>query len=53
LMNSPTCDKHVSRWEHLYTASGSFTIKGGLTIRDASDVGLANLERLVKKVVMK
>ena len=57
LMNSSTCDRHLSRWEHLYTESGSFTLKdgltNGLTIRDASDVGLANLEKLVKKVVMK
>jgi hypothetical protein len=44
---------HVAQWEHLYTESGTFLINGGWCIRDASDVGLANLRPLVESIVLK
>jgi len=45
-------DIHPIRWEHLYTSSGSFIIRGGWRIRDASDIGLAKLESLVDSIVL-
>ena len=45
-------DYHASEWRHLYTKSGSFMIKGGIRVRDASDVGLGNLCSLVDSIVV-
>ena len=46
-------DQHPASWEHLYTESGEFMISGGWKIRDASDVGLGDIGRLVSAVVLK
>jgi hypothetical protein len=46
-------DEHPTWWEHLYTESGEFMISGGWRIRDASDVGLDDIGRLVSAVVLK
>ena len=47
---------HVPRWFHLYTDTGSFAvcnrIGSELWVRDASEVGLENLERLVQSVIL-
>lgn len=43
----------TGNWYHLYTESGSFVLDGGWHVRDASDVGLEGLERIVKRVVLK
>ena len=43
---------HPIRWEHLYTESGQFLIKGNYLVRDASDVGLSKLRPLVDSVVL-
>lgn len=46
-------DLHPARWIHFYTAAGEFQVgSGAWTVRDASDVGLANLEELVDEVVL-
>lgn len=39
-------------WIHLHTEAGRFLLRGGWRVRDASDVGLSGLERIVKKVVL-
>lgn len=43
----------VEHWHHLYTEAGHFVLEGGWRVRDASDVGLEGLERVVKRVVLK
>jgi len=43
---------HPNRWEHLYTSSGSFILRGGWRVRDASEIGLANLDLLVDAIVL-
>ncbi len=48
----PVVELHPSRWEHLYTESGSFMISGGWRVRDASDVGLDGLRPIVESVVL-
>jgi hypothetical protein len=48
----PVVAIHPIRWFHLYTESGVFLV-GDLLVRDASEVGLANLGRLVESVVIK
>ena len=42
---------HRSRWLHLYTAAGTFVVKGGsgkILVRDASDVGLESLKKVAE-----
>ncbi len=46
-------DEHPAWWEHLYTESGEFMISGGWRIRDASDVGLDDIGRVVSAIVLK
>ena len=41
-----------TRWIHLYTSSGTFSLTSGLQIRDASDVGLPALSSLVESIVL-
>jgi hypothetical protein len=41
-----------TRWRHLYTESGSFSLGSGLRIRDASDVGLPALSSLVESIIL-
>jgi hypothetical protein len=48
----PSVDEHPARWYHLYTKAGSFMLEGGWKIRDASDVGLGGLKKLVADVVL-
>lgn len=49
----PVRDLHPVRWVHFYTTSGEFQIGGGTwSVRDASDVGLGQLSRLVDDVVL-
>ena len=43
---------HPVRWEHLYTKSGVFMLKGGWLIRDASDLGLGELRSLVDRLIL-
>ena len=46
-------DLHPARWIHFYTAAGEFQVgSGAWVLRDASDVGLANLSDLVDEVVL-
>jgi len=47
----PVRDIHPDRWIHFYTTAGEFRI-GDWSVRDASDVGLANLSELVDKVIL-
>ena len=44
-------DLHPVRWLHFYTTSGSLTV-GGWGIRDASDVGLGSIGKIVEQVVL-
>ena len=49
-----TGGQHPVRWYHLYTLSGTFVISSHkIGIRDASDVGLENIRRIVESVVTK
>jgi hypothetical protein len=50
--NFPSTDEHPARWYHLYTKSGSFVLEGGWRVRDASEVGLGELKRLVDSIVL-
>jgi len=45
-------DIHLIEWVHLYTESGSFMIDGLWPVRDASDIGTANLKPLVAAIVL-
>jgi hypothetical protein len=46
-------NEHPAWWEHLYTESGEFMLSGGWRLRDASDVGLGDIGRIVNAVVLK
>lgn len=49
----PKVELHPVRWLHFYTAAGEFQIGNGAWIlRDASDIGLASVGRLVDDVVL-
>ena len=44
---------HPVRWRHFYTAAGEFQIgSGAWSMRDASDIGLARIDRLVDDIVL-
>jgi hypothetical protein len=45
-------DIHLIEWIHLYTESGSFITEGLWSVRDASDIGTANLKPLVAAIVL-
>lgn len=49
----PVRELHPVRWRHFYTAAGEFQIgDGSWCVRDASDVGLAHIDRLVDDIVL-
>jgi hypothetical protein len=49
----PKVELHPVRWLHFYTAAGEFQIgRGAWTLRDASDVGLAQIGTLVDDVIL-
>lgn len=50
--NGSVTDIHLNRWVHVYTTSGTLRLRGGVAIRDASEVGLAHLRPLVKSVIL-
>lgn len=51
-VNQPRRDLHPTRWMHLYTANGTFRLRGGWAVRDASDVGMDELREIVDEVVL-
>jgi hypothetical protein len=51
----PVCvpELQPTQWKHLYTESGTFQIRGGWCLRDASDVGMGpGLRNLVEDVIV-
>lgn len=49
----PKVELHPVRWLHFYTSAGEFQIgSGAWALRDASDVGLTEIARLVDNVVL-
>jgi hypothetical protein len=51
-VNQPRRDLHPTRWIHLYTAAGTFRLRGGWCVRDASDVGMDDLHDVVDNVIL-
>jgi hypothetical protein len=54
---SPSISRHVTvdtnnPWIHLYTSTGTITLRNGMLIRDASDVGLKQIGAINDAVVL-